>query len=85
MIPWNLMALLKNPKIAKLLINLWPPYIGTGIRVRFIADDWREVFVFMNLGWYNRNYVGSHFGGSLYAMTDPLFSKKASRLIKHTP
>jgi len=67
------MTLLKNPKTAKLLINLWPPYIGTGIRVRFIADDWREAFVTMSLRWYNRNYVGSHFGGSLYAMTDPFY------------
>lgn len=67
------MTLLKNPKTAKLLINLWAPYIGTGIRVRFIADDWREASVSMNLRWYNRNYVGSHFGGSLYAMTDPFY------------
>jgi len=27
----------------------------------------------MKLRWYNRNYVGTHFGGSLYAMTDPFF------------
>jgi acyl-coenzyme A thioesterase PaaI-like protein len=67
------MLLLKNPKTAKLLINLWPPYLGTGIRVRFIADDWREVVVSMSLRCYNRNYVGSHFGGSLYAMTDPFY------------
>lgn len=27
----------------------------------------------MRLRWYNRNYVNSHFGGSLYAMTDPFY------------
>jgi len=27
----------------------------------------------MKLTWYNRNYVGTHFGGSLFAMTDPWF------------
>ena len=27
----------------------------------------------MGLGWYNRNYVGTQFGGSLYSMTDPFF------------
>jgi hypothetical protein len=25
------------------------------------------------MGRFNRNYVGTHFGGSLYAMTDPFF------------
>jgi len=27
----------------------------------------------MGLGWYNRNYVGTQFGGSLYSMVDPFF------------
>ena len=25
----------------------------------------------MKLGWYNRNALGSHFGGSQYSMVDP--------------
>jgi acyl-coenzyme A thioesterase PaaI-like protein len=54
-------------------INLWPPFLGAGIRVRYLATDFREVLVEMPLRFYNRNYVGSHFGGSLYAMTDPFF------------
>jgi len=30
----------------------------------------------MKQRWYNRNYANSHFGGSLFSMTDPfsLFS-----------
>ncbi len=27
----------------------------------------------MKRRWYNSNYVKTHFGGSLYAMTDPFF------------
>lgn len=27
----------------------------------------------MKMSWYNRNYVNTHFGGSLYSMTDPFF------------
>jgi len=27
----------------------------------------------MKMRFYNRNYVKTHFGGSLYAMTDPFF------------
>jgi acyl-coenzyme A thioesterase PaaI-like protein len=62
-----------NPKYLKLLINLYPPYWGTGITVRSISPDYREICVQMKMRWYNRNYVKTHFGGSLYAMTDPFF------------
>jgi hypothetical protein len=41
--------------------------------VRHISDDFRDVQVSMGLGWYNRNYVGTQFGGSLYSMVDPFF------------
>jgi hypothetical protein len=57
----------------KYRINLYPPFLGAGIRVKHIAPDYREVIVTMKLSWYNRNYVGTHFGGSLAAMTDPFY------------
>ena len=62
-----------KPKFLKLLLNIYPPYLGAGIRVQHISEDYREVIVAMKLRWYNRNYVGTHFGGSLSAMTDPFF------------
>lgn len=52
-------------------MNLWPPFLGAGIRIRRIAADWREVEVELPLGLFNRNPHGTHFGGSLFAMTDP--------------
>lgn len=55
------------------LMNWWPPFACAGIRVEHIADDYREVRVVLHQRWYNRNYVGSHFGGSLFAMTDPFY------------
>ena len=55
------------------LINLWPPLLGAGIRVRHIAEDFRSITVEMRLTRLNRNYVGVHFGGSLFAMTDPFY------------
>lgn len=54
-------------------INLYPPFLGAGIRVERITDDYLEVDVSLGLRWFNRNYVGTQFGGSLYAMTDPFF------------
>ena len=53
--------------------NLWPCYRGTGARVTFIAGDWREVRVQIPLSWRTRNYVGTIFGGSLYAAVDPFY------------
>lgn len=55
------------------LLNLWPCYWGTGGRVTFIAGDWSEVRVRLPLSWRTRNYVGSIFGGSLYAAVDPFY------------
>lgn len=62
-----------TPKLLKFLLSIYPPYLGAGIRVRHISADYREVVVAMKLTWYNRNYVGTHFGGSLSAMTDPFY------------
>ncbi len=54
------------------LMNIFPPFLGAGIRVRS-NDDLTAFDVRMKLRWWNRNYVGTHFGGSLYALCDPFF------------
>ena len=55
------------------LINLYPPYLGAGVRVTHVADDFHAVEVRMRLHVWNQNYVGTHFGGSLFAMVDPFY------------
>lgn len=54
-------------------VNLWPPFLGAGIRIKYIAPDMRAIDVEMKLRFWNANYVGTHFGGSLFAMTDPFY------------
>jgi Domain of unknown function (DUF4442) len=54
-------------------IRFYPPYLGAGVRVTHVSDDFRTVKVEMPLRFYNKNYVGTHFGGSLYAMCDPFY------------
>jgi hypothetical protein len=54
-------------------INFWPPYFGAGVRVSSISPDMRNLTVEMKLNFWNRNYVGTHFGGSLYSMIDPFY------------
>jgi acyl-coenzyme A thioesterase PaaI-like protein len=53
--------------------NVWPCFRGTGARVAFIASDWSEVRIRLPLSWRTRNYVGTIFGGSLYAAVDPFY------------
>ena len=57
----------------KKLINLYPPFLGAGIRIIQYTKEGNSYLVEMKLRWYNRNVAGTHFGGSLYAMCDPFF------------
>jgi acyl-coenzyme A thioesterase PaaI-like protein len=62
-----------NARLLQRGMKYWPPFLGAGIRVRSLSEDFRDAVVELRLGRFNRNYVGTHFGGSLYAMTDPFF------------
>ncbi|MEO7064961.1 MAG: DUF4442 domain-containing protein [Dokdonella sp.] len=62
-----------SARLVRRAMNLWPPFLFSGIRVLEIADDWRYARVALRKRWYNGNYVGTHFGGSLFAMTDPFW------------
>jgi len=53
--------------------NLYPAYRGTGARITYIAGDWREIHVKLPLSWRTRNYVGTIYGGSMYAAVDPFY------------
>jgi acyl-coenzyme A thioesterase PaaI-like protein len=55
------------------VLNLWPPFLFAGIHVAAIGDDFRSARVELRMRPWNRNYVGTHFGGSLFAMTDPFW------------
>lgn len=60
-----------TPRKLRFGYNIFPPFVGAGVSVDYIASDWMEARVSMPLRWYNRNAVGTHFGGSLYSMVDP--------------
>lgn len=60
-----------TPGLLRRALNIYGPFIGAGIRITHIDPEWREMRVSMKLRWYNRNIMGTHFGGSLYAMVDP--------------
>ena len=63
------------------LMNFYPPFIGAGIRIDYMASDFREVHVSMKLRFWNKNYVNTHYGGSLYSMCDPFFMRMIMQIL----
>ena len=55
------------------IIRFWPPFLGAGIRVKSFNADLTSIVIQMKMRFWNKNYVGTHFGGSLYSMTDPFY------------
>jgi len=47
--------------------------LGTGISLKKVSSDFTRFEVHLKRRWYNRNLVGTHFGGSLYSMCDPWY------------
>ncbi len=70
-----------KPSILRHGMNLWPPFLFAGIHVAAISPDWRHARVELRMRPWNRNYVGTHFGGSLFAMTDPFWMLLLMRLL----
>jgi acyl-coenzyme A thioesterase PaaI-like protein len=60
-----------SPRLFKFLLNIYGPYLGAGVKIEYISNDWYTIRVSMKQRWYNTNAVGVHFGGSLYSMVDP--------------
>ncbi|MEY7851332.1 DUF4442 domain-containing protein [Natrarchaeobius sp. A-rgal3] len=58
-------------RLYRIGFNLFPAYRRTGGRVTYVAPDWQEIRVKLPLNWRTRNYVGTTFGGSIYAAVDP--------------
>ena len=54
-------------------LNLYPPFVGAGIHVATFSNDFTLFEVELRPHAWNRNFLGGHFGGSLYAMCDPFF------------
>jgi hypothetical protein len=55
------------------LIRFYGPFLGAGVRPVETSEDFRYIKVEMPLTFYNRNYMGTQFGGSLYSMVDPWY------------
>lgn len=71
--PYFLWQILENLFPPEFLFSLYPVYFFSGTRITKISKDYKYIRVELSLNFFNKNYVGSHFGGSLFAMTDPFY------------
>ena len=67
------MIKLISPKKLMKLLSFWPPYFFSGIKIVSVNEEFTKIDVCMKQRFWNTNYVGSHFGGSLYSMCDPFY------------
>lgn len=63
-----------KPSVLRHLMNMWPPFAASGIHVADIAADWHSARVELRLRPWNRNYMGTQFGGHLFKMCDPFWA-----------
>lgn len=61
----------RQQRLSLFLWNLYPPFLGAGIRITRVAPDWGWIEAKLRFRWWNRNYVGTVFGGSLFSLCDP--------------
>lgn len=55
------------------LLNFWPPFFFTGIKLIKRNRDFSELVVRLKLRFWNANFVGTQYGGSIYSMVDPFY------------
>ena len=60
-------------RLWRLWYNLHPAIRGTGSWLSFMSTDWHEAHLRLGLNLRTHNYVGTIFGGAMFAATDPLY------------
>lgn len=63
------------------LMNWYPMYFGTGGKILFWSGDSREVHLRLRRNVWTYNYVGTIFGGSMFAAADPFYMLMLLRIL----
>lgn len=67
------MIKLFSPQTVVKALSYWPPYFFSGVSVKSINPEFTRIEVCLKQRFWNTNYVGTHFGGTLYSMCDPFY------------
>lgn len=70
----KILSKLYKPNIVKYALNSWPPFWGAGIKIESISADFRQAQMRLKLRWWNKNANRSQYGGSIFSLTDPVYS-----------
>jgi acyl-coenzyme A thioesterase PaaI-like protein len=73
MTAWQRLAAWLGPRRLLKLMRFYPPLLGAGIRVSQVGATGRDLEVALVPRPWTKNYMGTAFGGSLYAMCDPFY------------
>ncbi|MFT4552867.1 MAG: acyl-coenzyme A thioesterase PaaI-like protein [Chlamydiales bacterium] len=63
-----------SPMTVLRLVSYWPPMLFSGISVRDFDLDEGYIKVRLRSSFWNRNYFGTHYGGSICSLCDPFYS-----------
>ena len=64
----------RGARSTRWILNMWPPLLFSGIQITELPDDFRRCRARLRDWPGTRNIHGTQFGGSLFAMTDPIYS-----------
>lgn len=53
---------------------LWPPFLGAGVRITELDDDFTRLTARLANSRLTRNNQGTQFGGAILSLTDPFFA-----------
>ncbi len=70
-----------NAKVLAFFWNLWLPFLGAGIRIIEINPDFSMIRVKLVHRFWNINYLGIQYGGSIYSMCDPFYMVMLQRIL----
>ena len=71
---WNLISLMTKLDFVpeKRLMELYPPFLFMGVKVKKVSPDYRHLHLHLPLRWYGKNMHGSMFGGFICSVSDPM-------------
>lgn len=65
----------------RFFLSTYRPYRGAGIKMSYLSPDSRVAEMRLKPKFSNRNAFGTHFGGSLYSMCDPILVLMLARIM----
>lgn len=66
--------LLTNASAMRWGMNVWPPFLFTGVRIQHISPDFRLARIKLAKTPFTTNYFGTQFGGTMFSMVDPFWT-----------